>query len=68
MLKRVSTDQGVTWSVPRLVHEYPDEPASMKTFTGEPRLWPHMDIVVLKNGTLILPSDVGGGDACGTVL
>ena len=68
MIKRVSRDNGATWSPPGLVHEYPARPASMETFTGEPRLWPHMDIVVLEDGRLVLPSDVGGGENRGTVL
>ena len=68
MLKRVSTDNGATWCEPRIVHEYPAQAVSMRTFTGTPRLWPHMDIVVLKDGTLVMPSDVGGGEERGTVL
>jgi len=68
MVKRVSTDHGATWGELRIVHKYPAQPVSMKTFTGEPRLWPHMDIVVLEDGTLVMPSDVGGGEERGTVL
>jgi formylglycine-generating enzyme required for sulfatase activity len=68
MIKRISTDNGRTWSAPRIVHEYPAKRVSMETFTGQPRLWPHMDIVTLKDGTLVMPSDVGGGHDRGTVL
>jgi hypothetical protein len=68
MIKRISTDNGTTWTRPRIVHEYPVVPVSMETFTGQPRLWPHMDIVTLDDGRLIMPSDVGGGHDRGTVL
>jgi hypothetical protein len=68
MLKRVSDDNGANWSVPRIVHEYPATPASFDPLTGEPRLWPHMEIVVLEDGTLVMPSDTGGGVDGGTVL
>ena len=68
MIRRVSRDNGATWSDPEIVHEYPVETANMETFTGQPRLWPHMDPVVFQDGTLIMPSDVGGGHDRGTVL
>ncbi|MFN2351555.1 MAG: sialidase family protein [Kiritimatiellia bacterium] len=67
MLKRTSRDNGATWSRPRIVHEYPACPASPATLTGEPRLWPHMDIVRLEDGTLIMPSDSGPGQDQGSV-
>jgi hypothetical protein len=68
MIKRTSVDNGATWSAPRIVHEYPAHPVAMETFAGQPRLWPHMDIVTLEDGALIMPSDVGGGHDRGTVL
>lgn len=67
MLKRTSQDNGATWSAPRIVHEYPALPASPETLDGEPRLWPHMDIVVLEDGTLVMPSDSGPGQNRGSV-
>lgn len=67
MVKRTSDDHGATWSAPRLVHEYPAHRASPETLTGEPRLWPHMDVVVLPDGTLIMPSDSGPGQDQGSV-
>ena len=71
MIKRTSRDNGASWSAPRLVHEYPAQPASPDTFAGEPRLWPHMDLVTLEDGTLIMPSDSGPGqdqESVGSVL
>ncbi len=67
LLKRTSRDHGASWSAPRTVHEYPALPASPETRSGEPRLWPHMDIVELDDGTLILPSDSGSGQDQGSV-
>lgn len=68
MLKRTSTDNGATWSAPRIVHEYPAVPASLETYTGEPRLWPHMDMVELPDRTLLLPTDVCSGNEGGSAL
>lgn len=68
MLKRISRDNGATWSEYKLVHEYPAQKASMETFTGEPRLWPHMDLVRLDENTLIMPTDVGGGHDRGSAV
>ena len=68
MIKRVSTDHGATWSQPRIVHEYPAEVASLETFEGQPRLWPHMDIKTLKNGSLVMSTDVGGTNEGGSAL
>jgi sulfatase modifying factor 1 len=68
MIRRTSTDNGLTWSRPQIVHPYPSELASMETYSGVPRLWPHMDMVKLDDGTWVMPSDVGGGHDRGTVL
>ncbi len=67
MLKRTSRDNGATWSELRIVNEYPAHRASPETLTGEPRLWPHMDIVRLEDGTLIMSSDSGSGQDLGSV-
>jgi formylglycine-generating enzyme len=87
-VKRVSTDNGATWSIPRIVHERSEEPAFLRKtfgdpiadddtsddinwkedFKGEPRLWPHMDMIHLNDGTLVMPSDCGGSNNRGTVL
>jgi Neuraminidase (sialidase) len=68
MIRRISRDNGATWSEPEIVHEYPAKIVDMESFTGQPRLWPHMDMAVFRDGTLILASDVGGGHDRGTVL
>jgi hypothetical protein len=57
MIKRVSVDNGATWSKPRIVREYPAVAGSENAWHGEPRLWPHMDIIVLEEGTMLLPTD-----------
>lgn len=67
MLKRTSRDNGATWGPLRIVNEYPVQCASPETLTGEPRLWPHMDIVTLEDGTLVMPSDSGPGQDKGSV-
>jgi hypothetical protein len=70
VVKRVSTDNGATWSPARLVHEHPANPPEQKSFSGEPRFWSHMGIVRLPDGTLVMPSDAGysGMNNDGTVL
>ena len=70
IIKRVSTDNGATWSAARMVHRYRMEPPARKPFTGEPRFWSHMPIVRLSDGTIVMPSDAGysGMNDDGTVL
>ncbi len=68
LVRQISKDHGTTWSAPKIVHEWPTKPASLKTWEGEPRLWAHLPIVTLSDGTWIMPSDVSGGHYCGTVL
>lgn len=90
MIKRTSTDNGATWSMPRIVHKRPEEPAFLRhtfevgaptadevtadevnwkeDYKGEPRLWPHMDMIRLSDGTLVMPSDCGGSNNRGTAL
>lgn len=67
MLKRTSRDHGATWDDFRIVHEHPANPATPSNFQGEPRLWPHMDLVTLADGTLIMPSDSGPGENRGSL-
>jgi len=57
MIKRVSIDNGATWNKPRIVREYPAVAGSDKAWHGEPRLWPHMDIVTEEDETLLLATD-----------
>lgn len=70
VVKRVSTDNGATWSPARLVHEYPANPESPQKYTGVPRFWTHLSIVRLPDGTIVMPSDAGysGINDDGTVL
>lgn len=57
-LKRVSRDNGATWSAPRIVSEYPPVQASNANFKGEPSLSPFMKIVRMDDGSLVMPCDV----------
>jgi hypothetical protein len=57
MIKRVSKDNGASWSKPRVVREYPTVAGSDKAWHGEPRMWPHMDIVTRDDGALLFPTD-----------
>lgn len=70
IIKRVSTDNGATWSPARMVHESSSDPSTQKAYTGEPRFWAHLSIVRLTDGTIIMPSDAGysGMNNDGTVL
>lgn len=70
IVKRVSTDNGATWSPARIVHRYAASPESPKRFSGEPRFWSHLPIVRLSDGTIVMPSDAGysGWSTAGTVL
>ena len=72
MIKRVSRDNGATWGPFHIVHERPENPAFLEfekgAYKGTPRLWPHFDLIYFKDGSLIMPSDVGAGNESGTVL
>lgn len=70
IIKRVSTDNGATWSAARMVHRYRAGPVKREPFTGEPRFWSHMPIVRLSDCTIVMPSDAGysGMNDDGTVL
>ncbi len=73
MLKRTSTDNGATWSPPKIVHRFPNNPASEKNPTGSPRLWPHMDIKRVRQnlngrGVLMMSTDVGEGNSLGSAI
>ena len=73
MIKRVSRDNGATWSPPEIVHKRPEHPASVEyrltgEFKGQPRLWPHFDLMYLRDGSLLMPSEIGAGNESGTVL
>ncbi len=69
LIKRVSTDNGLTWTAARIVHPYPAIPSNLKTFTGTPRFISEIQPMRLSDGTLIIPSDAAeGGNEGGTVL
>ncbi len=59
VVKRVSSDNGQTWSDPKIVLEHPADRATLKDYSGTPRWWPHLDLFYLSDGTLIAPSDAG---------
>ncbi len=59
VVKRVSSDNGQTWSDPKIVMEYPADRATLKDYSGTPRWWPHPDLFYLNDGTLVAPSDAG---------
>lgn len=59
VVKRISTDNGQTWSDPKIVLEYSATRATLKDYSGVPRWWPHMDLFYLSDGTLVAPSDAG---------
>jgi len=66
--KRVSTDNGLTWTAARTVHPYPAKQSALTTFTGTPRFISEIHPVRLADGTLVIPSDAAGGNDGGTVL
>ncbi len=69
LIKRVSTDNGRTWTAARIVHPYPAIQSNLTTFTGTPRFISEIQPVRLADGTLVIPSDAaGGGSEGGTVL
>lgn len=68
LAKRVSTDNGLTWTAARIVHPYPAKQSTLTTFTGTPRFISEIHPVRLADGTLVIPSDAAGGNDGGTVL
>ena len=72
MIKRVSRDNGATWSPPKIVHRFPVEAASPEKPSGSPRLWPHMDLKSYTNAnggrTLFMSTDVGAGNDLGSAI
>jgi hypothetical protein len=68
LVKRVSTDNGLSWTAARIVHAYPAIQSSLSTFTGTPRFISEIHPVRLADGTLVIPSDAAGGNDGGTVL
>jgi formylglycine-generating enzyme len=69
LIKRVSSDNGLTWTAARVVYPYPATPVNRRTFTDTPRFTSETQPTRLSDGTLIIPSDAfGGGNEGGTVL
>jgi formylglycine-generating enzyme len=72
VVKRVSSDNGQTWSDPKIVLEHPADRATLKDYSGTPRWWPHLDLFYLSDGTLVAPTDAGWpneyGRAWGSVI
>lgn len=71
MIKRVSRDNGATWSKPKIVHRFPVNAASPKNPFGSPRLWPHMDLKVCElegKRVLLMSTDVGAGNELGSAI
>jgi len=68
LVKRVSTDNGLTWTAARMVQPYPAVPSNLTTFTGTPRFISEIQPARLSDGTLVIPSDAAGGNEGGTVL
>jgi len=68
LIKRISTDNGVSWTAARIVQPYPAIQSNLTTFTGTPRFISEIQPVRLSDGTLVIPSDAAGGNDGGTVL
>ena len=71
MIKRVSRDNGATWSKPKIVHRFPSGAATPARPFGKPRLWPHMDIKSVDfdgNRVLLMSTDVGAGNSLGSAI
>lgn len=72
MIKRVSQDNGVTWSQPKIVHRFPPQPATEENLAN-PRLWPHMDLKFFSNQQsekkgIIMSTDIVGSNDFGSAL
>ena len=71
MIKRISRDNGATWSAPKIVHRFPIGAATPKNPFGKPRLWPHMDLKscqVDEQRVLLMSTDVGAGNELGSAI
>ena len=71
MFKRVSKDNGATWSEPKIVHQYQTDAATPENPFGKPRLWPHMDLKAWDidgQRVLIMSTDVGAGNELGSAI
>ena len=71
MVKRVSKDNGATWSKPKIVHRYQTGAATPDNPFGKPRLWPHMDLKswdIDGQRVLIMSTDVGAGNELGSAI
>ena len=69
MIKRVSRDNGVSWSEAKIVHRFPTDAASPDNPYGKPRLWPHMDLKSFEvdgQRVLLMSTDVGPGNELGS--
>ena len=71
MVKRISQDNGATWSAPKIVHRFPIGAATPENPFGKPRLWPHMDLKSYEidgQRVLLLSTDVGAGNELGSAI
>ena len=71
MIKRISRDNGATWSAPKIVHRFPIGAATPKNPFGKPRLWPHMDLkscTIDEQRILLMSTDVGAGNELGSAI
>ena len=71
MIKRISQDNGATWSAPKIVHRFPIGAATPENPFGKPRLWPHMDLKFYKidgQRVLLMSTDVGAGNELGSAI
>jgi hypothetical protein len=63
--KMTSSDNGATWTQPKIVFEHPAKRADLRDYTGEPNFFPHIPFTTLRDGTLIAPVDAGWPSAHG---
>lgn len=71
MIKRVSRDNGKSWSGPQIVHRFSTNPATPENPFGKSRLWPHMDIKTVSldgHRLLLMSTDVGAGNSLGSSI
>jgi len=71
MFRRVSKDDGASWSRPKIVHRFSIDSASLENPFGKPRLWPYMDIKSRSadgQKYLVMSTDAGHGNDLGSAL